>query len=448
MMMLSRFSPLAVAMFIAVSVQAAFAFPEVPGATQQTPVALVGGTIHPVSGPAIASGTLVFAAGKIVAVGASDDVAVPKDAIKLDAKGKHIYPGLFDGLSNIGLVEINAVRATRDYQESGRINPNVKANVSVNPDSELIPVTRSNGVLLALTAPNGGLISGRSSVLQLDGWTFEDLTLKADVGLHIEWPRMLPAMDWDEKKSPDQQRKDRDESLDRLRKVFDNARAYQKARSAKNGQQVDLRLEAMLPVLDRELPIIVMANEVQQIQAAIAFASKQNVKLIIAGGYDAVLCAPLLKKHSVPVIVTGTYRLPRRRADDYDAPYTLPDRLRAAGIPFCIAGTGRFGASNVRNLPYHAATAVAFGLPPEEALKAITLYPAQVFGVADRVGSLEAGKDATLFIADGDPLETATQIERAYVGGREIDLSDRHKRLWKKYEEKYRRQRKAADNQK
>jgi imidazolonepropionase-like amidohydrolase len=195
----------------------------------------------------------------------------------------------------------------------------------------------------------------------------------------------------------------------------------------------------MLPVLSRQLPMIVEADDIQQLQAAIAFAAQQKVKLIIYGGYDAPLCAELLKKHDVPVIVGGVYRLPRRRSEHYDTPFTVPARLHAAGVKFCISGSGRFGASSVRNLPYHAAMAAAFGLPPEEALKAITLYPAKILGVAKRVGSLEKGKDATFFITDGNPLETPTQVEAAYVQGREVDLNDRHKRLWKKYEEKYRR---------
>jgi imidazolonepropionase-like amidohydrolase len=192
-------------------------------------------------------------------------------------------------------------------------------------------------------------------------------------------------------------------------------------------------------VLNRDLPLIANADDWQQIQSAVVFAAEQNVRLIVRGGYDAPQCAELLKKHGVPVIVSGTYRLPRRASDDYDAPFTLPERLRQLGVPYCLSSTGRFGATGVRNLPYHAAMAVAFGLPEVEAIRAITLYPAQILGVADRVGSLEIGKDATLFVATGNPLDTFTQVEAAFVGGRPVDLNNRHKRLWKKYEEKYER---------
>ena len=416
----------------------ALAAPEVPGAPVKKPIAVVGATIHTVSGKTIENGTLLVRNGKVVAVGSK--VNVPAQAITVDAGGKHVYPGLFDAYTDIGLVEINAVRATRDHSETGQINPSVKSWVSVNPDSEIIPVTRSNGVLLALTAPAGGLISGKSAVIQLDGWTFEDLTVKASVGMHVDWPNMSPVIDWESDKSAKDQMAARDRTLRTLRDTFNDARAYQKAQAAtRSPAPRDARWEAMLPVLSRQLPLVVAADDLQQLQAAVAFAAEQNVKLIIYGGYDAPLCAELLKKHDVPVIVGGVYRLPRRRFEHYDTPFTVPARLHEAGVKFCISGSGRFGASAVRNLPYHAAMAVAFGLPADEALKAITLYPAEILGIDQQVGSLEKGKDATFCITDGDPLETPTQIEAAYIQGRRVDLNDRHKRLWKKYEEKYRR---------
>jgi imidazolonepropionase-like amidohydrolase len=401
-------------------------------------MAIVGATVHPVSGELIISGTVLVRNGKIVAIGT--DVQVPDDAITVEAAGKHVYPGMFDAYTDMGLVEVNAVRASVDQQETGSINPNVKSWVSVNPDSEIIPVTRSNGVLLALSAPSGGLMSGQSAVLQLDGWTWEDLAVRTGVGLHVNWPRMSPSIDWETEESAKEQIESRDKALDELRKTFADARAYETARRADESEHPsDLRWEAMLPVLHGDRPLIVNADDIQQIQAAVAFAEQQKVKLIIYGGYDAPHCAELLKKHDVAVIIGGVYRLPQRRSEPYDTPFTVPARLHAAGVRFCISGSGRFGASNVRNLPYHAAMAVAFGLPHEEALKAITVYPAEILGVAKRVGTLARGRDATFIITDGDPLETTTQVEAAYIQGREVDLNNRHKRLWKKYEEKYRR---------
>jgi imidazolonepropionase-like amidohydrolase len=197
----------------------------------------------------------------------------------------------------------------------------------------------------------------------------------------------------------------------------------------------------MLPVLEGELPLVVAADRVEQIQAAVAFARREDVKLILYGGYDAPHCAALLKQHRVPVIVSTVHRLPLRRGDPYDAAYTLPERLRAAGVRFSIASKN---TSNARNLPYEAAMAIGYGLPPDEALKAITLYPAQILGVADRVGSLEVGKDATLIVTDGDVLETPTHVEAAFIQGRRVDLDNRHKRLWRKYQEKYRRLERAG----
>ena len=416
------------------------ASPEIPGAVIKEPVALIGGTVHTVSGKPIVGGTLVFHGGKIVAVGKK--VKIPANAKKIDVKGKHVYPGLIESYTDIGLTEINAVRATRDQREVGQLNPNVRAQVAFNPDSELIPVARANGVLLALSTPQGGLISGQSALMCLDGWTYEDMALLPAAAMHVDWPRMSPISAWWSRESNKEQLADRDKALKQLDEVFAQARAYRKAKKAGTQREQDLRFEAMLPVLARKQPLVVSADDIQQIQAAVAFAQRQKVKLIVLGGYDAPRCAALLKKYEVPVIVAGVHRLPRRRGDDYDAPFTVPERLRKAGVRFCISGRGRFSAANVRNLPYHAGTASAHGLPPAEALRAITLYPAKILGVADRVGSLEQGKHATLIVTDGDILETPTQVLSAYIQGRPVSLNNRHKRLWEKYKEKYRRQEK------
>jgi len=419
------------ACFFAGAAQQMLANPEVPGAPQAKPVALTNATIHPVSGPVVEGGTLVFDGGKITAIG--KEATTPENAEVIDLGGKHVYPGLFDAMTDLGLVEINSIRATIDNHETGQLNPNVRAIVAVNPDSEIIPVTRSNGVLLALTATGESLVSGRSAVIQLDGWTWENMALKADAALHIDWPRPQGPRGGDEEGGPRG-----NEAVEPLRQMLKDARAYAAARQADPKFPHDARWESLQDVLAGTLPVIVHADDARQITAAVAFADDEKLKLIIAGGYDAPKCTALLKKHDIPVIVGGTYRLPRRRADGYDVAYALPAELQQAGIRFCISSSGRFGASNVRNLPYHAAAAAGFGLPDDEALKAITLYPAQILGVADRVGSLEVGKDATLFIASGDPLDTPTQVEAAWIGGRKVELNDRHKRLYRKYEEKYR----------
>ena len=413
--------------------------PEIPGADPGRPVALVGGTIHPVAGPSIPNGILLFDKGKIVAVG--EKIEIPKDALQIDIKGKHVYPGLIDAYTDLGLTEISAVRATKDQRETGRINPNVKAQVAFNPDSELIPVARSNGILLTGCAPSGGLISGQSAVMKLDGWSWEDMTVKPAAGMHINWPRVLsPSADWSgESQDKDKEEDKKSNQLKPLEQAFENARAYREARRKNTQQPIDAKWEAMIPVLEQKVPVVVHANRAADIKSAIAFAVRHNIRLIIAGGYDALECTQLLKRHQIPVIVGGVYRLPQNRDDGFDEAYTLPKRLHEAEIPFCIAGFGRFNAANVRNLPYHAATAAAYGLPPEIAIKAITSYPADILGIADRVGTLQPKKDATLIVCSGNPLEIPTHVERAYIGGREVDLNNRHKRLWNKYQEKYRR---------
>lgn len=415
----------------------ASAHDSVPGAPQQEPIALVGGKLFPISGPAIENATILFERGRIVAVG--DKVKLPPKTRKIDVRGKHIYPSLFDAHTNLGLVEIPSVRATVDERETGAINPNAEAIKAVNPDSELLPVTRSNGVLLALTSPAGPLIAGKSTVIQLDGWTWEEMTLKQNAALHIFWPSMTPMRHWQNPTPPKKQAEGRDKALQELKQAFADAAAYRRAREALGDKQpIDARWEAMLPVLRGEVPVMIHADELRQMQAAIAFAAQHKLKLIIHGGYDAELCLDLLKAHKVPIVVEGTYRLPLRAGDDYDAPYTLPERLRKAGISFCIAGGGRHATENSRNLPYQAANGVAYGLPADAALRAITLSPAEILGVSDRVGSLDVGKDATLFVASGDILATESQVEMAWIQGREVDLNDRQKRLWNKYQEKYR----------
>ncbi|MEM7262862.1 MAG: amidohydrolase family protein [Planctomycetota bacterium] len=405
----------------------AHASDEIPGGPQQTPIALQGGTVHTGTGAPIAGGTVVFDAGKITAVGAK--VKLPPKCKVIDVKGKHVYPGFLDAYTQLGLVEVAAVRATRDSSETGRITPNVKSWVAVNPDSELIPVARTNGVLMALSAPIGGLVAGQSAVITLDGWTSEDLTLKPHAGLHVNWPGRSSRIGKDGLSS----------DIRSLHEMFDHAKAHAR-RAALNDPTIgiDARWSSLAPVLKKEIPIIARADGEFAIRSAVAFAASRDLKVIVLGGYDAPRCADLLKEHKVPVIVRSVYRLPRSSDDDYDAPYTLPERLRKAGIEFCIASADE--PSNVRNLPFHAGTAVAYGLPRQDAIHAITLAPAKIFGIDKRVGSLEVGKDATLFVSNGDPLEIRSQVENAYVAGRVVDLSSRHVKLYEKYREKYRQQ--------
>lgn len=412
---------------------------EIPGGKQRKPIVLKNATLHPIDAKQIDNGMLLIEDGKIAAIGKR--VKVPKGAKSIDLKGKHVYPGLFEAHTQMGLTELAAVRATNDYRESGTMNPNVKALVSVYPDNMIIPVTRSNGVLFAQTAPTGGLISGKSAVIQLDGWTYEDMSLKAAAAMQVDWPSQAlsgRARARMTAKEAETALKKQAELLTKLTEFFAASRDYRDARNATGStQNYDARLEAMIDVVDGKMPMMVKANSAAEIQSAVNFSIQEKVKLIILGGYDAGECAGLLKKFDVPVVIGAVHRVPNRRSDEYDRAYTLAARLHKAGVKFCISGTERSKTWNARNLPYQAATAAAFGLPVDEAIRAITLSPAEIFGVDDRIGSLTVGKDASLIVTDGNPLEIRTDVVMAYLQGRKVDLSNRQKRLYKKYQQKY-----------
>jgi imidazolonepropionase-like amidohydrolase len=411
---------------------------QIPAKPQERPVVIANATIHPVSGPVIENGLIVFDKGRIAAIGSS--VVIPNNAERIDAAGKHVYPGLISAETYIGLTEIEAVRASRDRVETGRINPNVRAETAFNPESELIPVTRANGILTVVASPAGPLIAGTGAVMEMDGWTWEDMTLRAPAGLYVAWPNMVTRRGPFFRQSEEEQIKERERSLKELADAFRDARAYMAAKRAEHQRgvpyhDVDVRWEAMGPVLEGEVPVMVRASDVQQIQAAVAWSKQERVRLIIVGGHEAWRLTDLLKENDVPVLAGGIHRLPSRRFNAYDDPFTLPLKLHQAGVKFAIFSADE--AAHQRNLPYEAAMAAAYGLPKEEALKAITLYPAQILGVDDRVGSLEVGKDATLIVTNGDPLEITTDVELAFIRGGRIDLTSRHTKLYEKYKEKY-----------
>jgi len=419
---------------VAAMISIALASDQIPGKNSDQPIALVGGTIHTVSGETIDRGAVLIEGEKIVAVG--EDIEIPEGAIWVDTEGLHVYPGLIESYSRLGLVEINAVRATNDHREVGAIRPNVRAEVAVNPDSERIPAARANGILLAHTAPTGGGIAGTSAVIQLDGWTSEDMTLRAPTGLQVQWPNMQVAHP--DPKQAKKRKEARDKALEQIQDAFDQARAYHKARKSGAKHDSDLRWEAMGPALTKQMPVFVRADEYRQIEAAVDWAVAEDLRLVIIGGQDAWRSAEKLKAHDVPVIVQGTFRMPRRRWDPYDAAYAAPAKLSEAGVRFCISSSA--GAPQPqRNLPYQAAMAAAYGLAKEEALKAVTLYAAEILGVGDRVGSIEVGKDATVIVTTGDPLEIRSHVVKAYIQGRAVDLTSRHTQLYEKYRTKYER---------
>ena len=409
---------------------------QIPGEAQSRPIVIRDGTIHTVDGQTLSAGSVLFDAGRIVSVG--KDLKIPAGTQVIDAKGMHVYPGLIESISDIGLREISAVEETSDRNEFGNENPNAQAWVAVNPDSELIPVARANGVLTAMTAPRGSWIRGQTAVINLDGWSIREMTIRVPAGLFVDWSAMHPRDD-DPKKRGDK----REAKLKELDELFDEVRRYRDLRNASpDSAGTDLRLESLIDVVEGKLPLIADADWQYEIESAVTYAQSQALKLVICGGYDAERCSELLKKFEIPVIIASTYRLPKRRDDPFDASYTLPARLQRLGVKFCLAGSGAGGpggAAATRNLPYHAAVAAAYGLTSDQALRAITLSAAEVLGVDESIGSITPGKDATLFVATGDILQTETQVTHAFIRGRVVDLGSRHRTLYEKYRLKYSR---------
>jgi imidazolonepropionase-like amidohydrolase len=408
---------------------------QVPAPPQERPVVILNATIHPVSGPVIERGHVAFRNGVIEAVGAGAIAATPAVEV-VDATGLHVYPGLIAANSVLGLIETGSLPVTIDHTETGRFTPEVRAAVAVNPDSELIPVARANGILTAAVLPRGGSVSGRASVIRLDGWTWENMAIDAEAALVVNWPRTeIISESWIER-SEEQQRTEMAEDQRAIARVFEDAAAYLRARAADPAQPSDLRYEAMRSALAGEKPVFITAASMGQIEAAVAWAIRTGLKPVIVGGQQADRCAALLKRHDVPVILGGTHGMPQRRYSPYDEAFTLPRRLHEAGIRFAIASGAE--AAHERNLNHNAATAAAYGLPRDEALRAVTLSAAEILGLGATHGSLDPGKAATLIVTTGDPLEITTDTLIAFIDGRRIDLGNRQKALNEKYREKYR----------
>jgi len=400
---------------------------------QSEVIALQGATIHTISGGVIENGTIVFDAGVIVALGS--DVAIPSGARVVDLTGKHIYPGLIDAYSTVGITEIGAVDVSNDIVELGPFNPNIRAEVGVNAESRHIGTSRNAGVLVTLTTPGGGLIPGLSSALNMEGWTWEEMSLSGSAALNVTWPDPTPP-----RAGPGGGGGARGpgyaEQVQQLREFFAAARAWRDATDAGERVRSDSRYAAMVPALNGDIPVVVAANGIAQMNDAINWAKEEGVRLVLRGGRDAIHIADRLAAERIPVILTATMAPPQRSWEGFDEAYTMPARLHAAGVEFAISGGA--GAAYTNRLPWEAGVAVAFGLPEEVALKAVTLNAARFMGIEDRVGSLEPGKDATLLITTGNPLDTTTQIEQAWIQGRELNMMDIHRWFFEKYMEKVR----------
>jgi len=400
--------------------------------------------VHPVVGPDLMPGEVRFHDGRIAAVGTSVDHA---GAAVIDLTNLHLYPGLVALDSAMGLTEISGVRATLDLTEVGQFTPEVESWLAVNPDSELIPVARANGIVCFEAAPQGGTVSGVSGLIAVEGWTIEQRVLKKAAAVHVFWPSMeltpppprsgnpsrLPA------KSLEEQDRERRAKLRELDEFFAEARAYAQAKAAAADHHASLpplvpAWEALIPAVRGDLPVTVHANELRQIVAAVNWAKERQLKLILAGARDAGLAADLLGTNRIPVIFEHVFSQPSRDYLGYDFLFRTPELLRQAGSTCALSiGGDAFNAAQTRNLPYLAAHCAAFGMPHDEALKLITLHPAQIAGIADRLGSIEVGRDASVFATDGDILDARVQVKRMWVQGRESVLEDRQTRLYQRY---------------
>ena len=416
--------------FIPIStIAAAAVFASWPSAAAED-ILFTNAVVHTVSGPTHSPGFVLVAGDTIKAVGPAEQQPDAGESKVINLKGQQLFPGLIAPTTALGLMEIPAVRATVDTREVGTYTPEVKSWLAVNPDSELIPVARANGITHFLPVPQGGTITGQSGLMATAGWGYENMLTHSPVALHLFWPSMNINPTADDAKK---QAKERDKRLKKIDDFFEEARAYAKSQSAPGHKGVP-SWDAMLPWVLGEKPLIIHANSVMQIESAVNWAIKRDWKPVIAGARDAWQIAELLTKHNVPVIFEHTFTLPTRDFDRYDIQFRAAGILHKAGVKVAFSeGLARFASSNARNLPYSAAQSAAHGLPQAEALKGITLHTAEILGVAKRLGSIEVGKEATFFTANGDILEIRTQVKQMWIAGKKVSLDNRHNHLYKKY---------------
>lgn len=411
---------------------------------QPSAYAIRGAKIYTLAGPPIEKGNIVLRDGRIAAVGA--DAAIPEGAEVVDGAGLEVYPGLFDAFSQLGLTEVDAVSATVDTADLGEFNPHLVAATAIHPASEHIPVGRETGVTHAVVAPGNfgpfggggsGMIPGQATAIHLTGWTIEEMLGRRSVGMVLAWPQFntrsfdFSTFSFKEKPFADVKR-EQEKKVRELTDLLDRARHYQQAVEKGSSQSFerDLRLEALIPVLKGELPLIVVAERAREIKGAVEFCDKQKVRMILAGGTESYKVKDLLKQKNIPVILGPTLALPANEDDPYDRSFTLPAELHAAGIQFAISSQS---SSFVRRLPEYAGVAQAYGLPHDEAIKSITLNPAQIFGLAGDLGTIEPGKIGNLIVTTGDPLEIRTEIRYLFIKGRPAPTDSKHRQLYEKY---------------
>jgi len=399
--------------------------------------AIVGARIVPVTGPVIESGSILIKNGRIADLGAN--ISIPSGAKVIEARGLVAYPGMIDSYSWLGLEEISGVRATVDNRETGRINPQVKAIEALRYDSMHIPIARANGIVAAVVAPSGGLISGQSTLVKLDGWTNREMVIKESLAMIIELPALRRGRGEFAGFRGQQPQVTTEKTLDELRQIFEKARMYEKRREAARKNillpppDFDEASHFLLPVVKGELPVIFSVHADKDILQTIKFVQEEKIKAIFYGVEQGFKVAKEIKEAGIPCIIGSLYSLPPVWEDGYDALFLNPVILNQAGVKISFSSSS---ASTAKDLPYHAAKAAAFGLKPEEALKAVTIYPAEIFGVDKLMGSLEPGKTASIVLVDGDLLELGTKIQKVFIDGKEVSLENRYTELLKKFEQR------------
>ena len=420
---------------LALSVQVLSAQVPVPSHPQQKAVLLIGATVHTVANQTISNGAVAFDNGKITYVGPASSAPVdPSFYEVISVAGKHIYPGFLLPNSRLGLQEIESIRATVDSDEAGDFNPNVRSLISYNTDSEHIAAYRFNGILLAEPTPVGGVISGTSSIMELDGWNWEDAAHTKDVAIHLNWPGLQRVkFDMETFTRTSENNPDYQKNVDEIASFFNDAIGY----ASLYGREVNLKFDAMQGLFSGAKVLVIHANRGKEIIDAVTFARSKGVKKIsVACGDDVLNIVEFLKSNDIGVIVPSVHTLPIRDDEAIDLQYSLAALLSKAGVKVAFSHTGSLGTG--RNLPFYAGTAVAHGMDPNEALKALTIYPARMLGVDARVGSIELGKDATLFISEGDVMDFRTsKISDAFISGKRIVLNNKHEELYERYSRKY-----------